>query len=280
MTIIEEVLQAKHIKEIIDLTDFASDCKRLVKLIHPDICKEPKAHEAFQKFQELKKSYEEGFKYLDDNGEIIIKDTIIHLNGTISKIQYSNLFGNSLLKFGTENFRNYLPLSFEDRIVKTKSNHLALIGITLPEEHVRWILNRLLEFCAYMEKQGLVHAGLSLESVLIDPTTHGINVITFYHTNPIGTRLTTISAKYRRFYPPKIFTDKLAITAIDLAMAKSIACVLLGDNSGIGIKLKGKVSKPFLNFLLTKHDNAFVAMTDYKEILKNNYESKFHILNL
>ena len=280
MTIIEEILQAKHIKEIIDLTDFANDCKRLVKLIHPDICKDPKATAAFAKFQELKRKYEEGFKYLDDNGEVIIKELVITLNGDISRINYSNLFGNELIKFGTENFRHYLPLSFNGREVKTRSSYLTLTGITLPEEHVRWILNRLLEFCAYMEKNGLVHGGLSLESALIEPKTHGINVISFYHTTPIGAKLRTISAKYKRFYPPKTFTDKIATTSIDLAMAKGMACVLLGDPSGIGVRLKGKISKPLVNFLLTNHDNAFVAMTDYKEMLKNNYESKFHILNL
>lgn len=280
MTIIEEVLQAKHIKEIIDLTDFANDCKRLVKLIHPDICKDSKATQAFARFQELKRSYEEGFKYLDDNGEVTIKDNNITLKGDINKINYSNRFGNELLKYGTENFRHYMPLSFKDREIITKSNHLALLGITLPEEHVRWILNRLLEFCAYMEKNGLVHAGLSLESALIEPSTHGINVISFYHTTPIGAKLRTISSKYKRFYPPKTFTEKIADTEIDIAMAKGIACTLLGDPSGIGVKLKGKISKPLVNFLLSHHDSAYVAMTDYKEMLKNNYESKFYTLKL
>lgn len=280
MTIIEEVLKAKHIKEIVDLTDFANDCKRLVKLIHPDICKDPKAHEAFTRFQELKRAFEEGFKFLDDNGEVIIKETVITLNGDLAKINYSNMFGNELLRFGTENFRHYMPLLFNGREVKTKTNHLTLVGVTLPEEHVRWILNRLLEFCAYMEKNGLVHGGLSLESALIEPNTHGINVITFYHTTPIGAKLKTISAKYKRFYPAKTFTDKIATTAIDISMAKGMACTLLGDPSGIGVKLKGKISKPLVNFLLSHHDNAYVAMTDYKEMLKNNYESKFYKLNL
>ena len=155
-----------------------------------------------------------------------------------------------------------------------------MINTILPEEHVRWILNRLLEFCAYMEKHKLVHGGISIESCLIEPSTHGISVISFYHTTPIGGRLRTVSSKYKRFYPPTTFTSKIATTAIDISLAKGMACTLLGDSSGRGVKLKGKVSKPLMNFLLENHDDAYVAMTDYKEMLKANYESKFHILKL
>lgn len=280
MTIIEEVLKAKHINEIIDLTDYTTDCRRLVKLIHPDVCKEPNAAEAFKKFQELKRTYEEGFKFLDDNGEVVIKDTLIRLKGDITIIQNSNRFGNELIKYGTENFRKYLPISFKDTEITTNYNYLTLLGVTLPEEHVRWILNRLLEFCAYMERNGLVHGGLTVESALIEPNSHGLNVITFYHTTPIGAKLKTVSAKYKRFYPAKTFVDKKATTAIDIALVKGMACTLLGDSSGRGVKLKGKVSKPLMNFILSTHDNAYVAMNDYKEMLKANYESKFYQLKL
>lgn len=280
MTIIEEVLKSKHIKDIIDLTDYTTDCRRLVKQIHPDICKETGAQEAFKKFQELKRTYEEGFKYLDDNGEVVIKDTLIKLNGEITKIQYSNRFGNELIKYGTENFRKYLPLSFKEREITTSTNYLILLGVTLSEEHVMWVLNRLLEFCAYMERNGLVHGGLTIESALIEPNSHGLNVISFYHTTPIGAKLNTISAKYKRFYPSKMFVDKIATTSIDIALVKGMACTLLGDDSGRGVKLKKIVSKPLMNFLLATHDNAYVAMNDYKEMLKINYESKFYQLKL
>lgn len=281
MEIIDEIIHATHINQIIDMTDFEVDCRRLVKQIHPDICKDPRAHEAFVKFQELKSSYEEGFKYLDDNGQVIIKDNTITLKGDMDRIMFSSAMGNNLIKYGSKNFVNsYLPLQINGPVIYTNGNFTVLLDITLPEEHVRWILNRLLEFASYMEKNGLVHAGLNLESCIFNPITHGLNVISFYHTRPIGSKLTTLSAKYKRFYPARTFHSKIADTAIDIALAKGIACTLLGDSSGRGIKLKGKVSEPLLNFIFTNHDSAYVAMTDYKEMLKNNYESKFYTLKL
>lgn len=280
--LIAEILNAKSLKDIVDVTDYKVDCQRLVKQIHPDICKDPRAHDAFVKFQLLKRAYEEGFKYLDDIGEVCIKEEIITLKGNNDLIRNSAIMGNLILTHANANFRKYLPVEFSNRdnTIKTDGIYYSLIDSTLPEEHVRWILNRLLEFCAYMENNKMVHGGLSLESVLVNPITHGINVITFYHTQLLSAKVKTISAKYKRFYPDKVFKDKKAITATDISLAKGIACTLLGDSSGRGVKLKGNYSKPLIEFLTSYHDNAYVAMVDYKEMLKANYESKFYELKL
>lgn len=55
---IDKILIAKHIKEIINDD---SDIKKIWKMIHPDICKLPKAESAFIKFNELKNDYEIGY---------------------------------------------------------------------------------------------------------------------------------------------------------------------------------------------------------------------------
>lgn len=277
---IDQILKAKKIKEIIDVSKFDTEYKRVVKLIHPDICKDPRASEAFAKFQQLKFFYENGFKFQDDSGTITIKEEDIFFDVDMNQYGKSLSIYSSLYSKATPNFKKYLPTSASSNKVTSAVPLNSLIGVNLPEEHVRWILNRLLEFSAYMENLGYAHLGLNLESFLVDPVSHGINVISFYHTTLLGEKVTTISAKYKNWYPAKLFKDKKAYKGIDVVLAKSIACFLLGDPSGRGVKLKGKVSDPLVNFLLSSHDNAFEAMDTYKKMLSANYETKFYTLNL
>lgn len=165
-------------------------------------------------------------------------------------------------------------------IITTDGNYYSLINKTLPEEHVRWILNRLLEFSAYMENLGYVHCGINPESLLVNPVNHGINIISFYHTIKTSSKVGTISAKYKNWYPASLFKNKVATSSIDIALSKGIACTLLGDPSGVGVKLKKVISSPLSNFLIQSHNSAYETMIEYKNLLKNNYESKFYELKL
>lgn len=277
---VNKILKSKTIKDIVDMSNYDSDCKRIIKLIHPDVCKDKNAHEAFIKFQELKNLFDQGFKYQDDSGDVVIKENKIFFKNDIDQSKHSVNVYNNIMKVATDNLKEYLPLQLTQTECITKGNLCSLVGVTLPEEHVRWILNRLLEFVAYMEKFDFVHAGLNMESFLVNCETHGINVISFYHSNPVGSKLKTISAKYKNWYPDSMFKTKMATTSIDVTLVKSIACNLLGDPSGRGIKLKGNFSTPLINFLTCTHDSAYDAMIEYKEMLKKNYESKFYELKL
>ena len=51
---INKILNAKNIKDIIDVSNFDVEYKKIVKLIHPDLCKDINSHEAFIKLQQLK----------------------------------------------------------------------------------------------------------------------------------------------------------------------------------------------------------------------------------
>lgn len=277
---INKILNAKNIKDIIDVSNFDVEYKKVIKLIHPDLCKDINSHEAFIKLQQLKELFEKGFKFQDDSGFITIKENIIYFDIDLDQQNKNKEIYFNLINNATSNFKNYLPLSIEENKIITVNPMFSIIGVNFPEEHVRWLLNRLLEFSAYMENLGYVHLGLNVESFLVNPINHGINVISFYHTTLIGNKINTISAKYKNWYPDKLFLNKKAESSFDISLCKSIACSLLGDNSGRGVKLKGSVSEPLMEFLLKSHKNAFEAMDEYKKILSLNYESKFYHLNL
>lgn len=275
-----KILAAKSIKDIIDVTNYDVEYKKILMLIHPDKCLLPKANDAFVHFIKLKKLFDEGFKFEDDAGTVTIKENIVTFSGNDDIIRKSVANYAKIYSAANANFKNYLPNKFSDHEMDLGDNFLSLKDVTLPEIHCRWILSRLLEFSAYLSQIGFVHAGLTIDSFLVNPKTHGIKVISFYHMKPINGKLETVSAKYRLMYPNSIFNTKKAEQKIDTELTKRTVCFLLGDSSGIGVKLKKTVSAPFMEFLLGTNLDSIEAFLEWKKILKDNYESKFYDLDL
>jgi hypothetical protein len=124
--------------------------------------------------------------------------------------------------------------------------------------------------------------GMNPTTVFVVPETHGIIITSFYHMSQLDKKANTISARYKTWYPTKLFTEKIATPDIDLELCKKIALYLLGDRSAAGTKLKRDkdVNHEVLTFLLTKHQNEIDDYTKYREILEKNFEKKFYPLNL
>ncbi|HSY75882.1 MAG TPA: hypothetical protein VK890_03430, partial [Bacteroidia bacterium] len=71
-----------------------------------------------------------------------------------------------------------------------------------------------------------------------------------------------------------------ATSAVDLEMVKRVAIYLLGDQSGLGVKLRKTHNADFINFLIKRDDDPYNTYKEYRELLKKNFESKFHVLNI
>ena len=193
----------------------------------------------------------------------IIKKTLFKGDPKLNAISLQNF---NLLKGGTDDasrhFRRFLPediiRSPEGKLeIHFSERTIPLIDLGMPQEHVNWILSRMLEWCAWLSQRGFIHGGINPESVCLVPETHGIILTTFYHLCPLNTRIRTISARYKNWYPSSLFHQKRAVSAIDLELCKRTAAYLLGDRSGLGIKLKKTHHPAFVNFLLKRHTNAF-----------------------
>lgn len=285
---LERILAAKHYGQIVNVQKHPQEFKELIQQIHPDVCKLPKAADATAHLNKLRDVFVEGIKYPDDAGGYVTNGYWAHWKSTEPCVKWSfeniNRFA-ALSDTASAQFKKYLPhiatplgndvyqLGFEKRAI-------PLSGLTLPQEHANWILSRLLEYAAYLAQMEFVHCGLTPESVFIVPENHGIIISSFYHLTRIGNPVKTISAKYKDWYPPELFANKQATTAIDLQMVKKIAIYLLGDRSGIGVKLRKTCDGEFVNFLLQSDDDAFLTYGSYRLLLKNKFESKFHILNI
>lgn len=285
---IKKIISAKKIEDILDIKNIKSDYRAIMQLIHPDICKDKKATEATAKINELMNYYESGGSFVDEVGAYRTNGYWVDFVGDSDMLKWS--FDNynrfmGLKDADDKQFQKYLPISSEilsDGTYRFNFDKRAipLSNIELPQEHVNWILNRLLEYSTYLSQKGFVHCGLNPESVFIVPETHGIQIASFYHLTKIDCRVKTISGKYVSWYPPKLLTEKIATPTIDLELSKKISIYLLGDKSGSGIKLKKTHNEKFIDFAVKQHTNAYECVTEYKQLLRDNFKKEFHLLNL
>lgn len=272
-----------------DTVEFQKEYRELSKLIHPDICSEPGASDAFTKLGLFKDELENGKTFKDDCGEYKsngywckFKSDLPNLNWSIENYR---LF-KQLKSEADINFQRYLPMdciiasdktSYEFKFDKRA---IPLAGLILPQEHINWVISRILEYCAYLSDIGFVHCGLTPESVFIVPETHGIQIVSFYHLTRIGNKMKTVSGKYTNWYPAKVFSEKIATPQVDLEMTKRIGAYIMGDKSGIATRFRKTHNENFINFLTQTHTNAYVCYTEYRKMLEDNFKKEFHLLNI
>jgi serine/threonine protein kinase len=285
---IEKLKSGKsYIDAFNDINNWLQEYKKMAKLIHPDICKEPGAKEALAILNQWKEELEKGKTYSDDAGQITYKINSISIEGIKPILETSLKHFSKLMSFKDKmdiDFQRYLPETAKldtNLEFKTKLRTLPLSSIgTLTQAHVNWILSRMLEFISYIHKKGYVHAGINPDSVFVEPINHGINVMSFYHMTEIGKKMGTASGKWLYMYPEHVKKDKIAKPDIDIDLCKRTAIWLLGDKSGIGNSLRKTHSIPFLDFCQKKHTDPIQAFFDYRDMLDKNFEKKFIPLHI
>ena len=270
--IIDVIIRTEKLSDILDMANFKDSYKSTVLLIHPDRCSHPLASDAMAKLNMLKERFEQGVVIRDDAGEFNTNDYTVRFKGDKAAIKNSCQNYNlvHLKKHDAANLiARYIPESMsmdgDELVVKLNTRAIPLLNLNLPQEHVNWILSRILEFSVYLNNMGYMHGGISPESIFVEPENHGIQVVSFYHMTRIGERVKTYSAPHKNWYPPSLFDTKIATSKVDLELAKKIAIYLLGDKSGSGVKLKKTHNEAFVNFVISQH---------------SNFPDKFYPLNL
>lgn len=284
---LQKIAEAKHLSQVLDINgDIESQYKIVLKSIHPDICKLDKANEATSNLNKLRDVFFNLYTLEDESGSFKTNELEIHYfenSDNLMSLNISNI--KKVKKFEGDFFKKYLPekIITNGKITKMffyeRAIQLNKIGV-LEEKHVLWILSRILEYCSYLEKYGYVHLGLSLENIFIMPENHGIQITTFYYLKKYGEKIDSINGRYVSFYPESLFNEKIAYNKYDIILAKKIAISLLGDKSGIGNSLKNKINIKLFEFLKKKHEKVSLCYYELRELIKNNYKSEFHILNI
>lgn len=284
---IDKINNASHLGDVVDLSNWRKHYADIAKVLHPDVCSIPGAAGAFARLNGLKEGWEKGYRFVDDAGAVRAQNQTITFVGdpTLLMQSYRNCgYLKSLNSPAAQHFKRYLPasMSLDGEALTLQLSHWAapLTGLTLSQGHANWILSRLLEFSAWLAQEGWTHGGINPESVFVVPETHGIIIGSFYHLTPREGTVKTISAKYKHWYPNALFVDKIAQPITDLELCKRTTAVLLGDPSGMGVKLQKTHLKSYIDFLLTVHTDAYECYDKYRKLLEKHFPKKFVPLNL
>lgn len=282
--LLQNILAAVKLEDIVDIHDLKKSFSKIAQQVHPDICSHPDASAAMAKLNALKELYEQGSTLVDDAGKIVTNGYMVTFCGD----QEPTLLATSLENYrrlqkltspASTHLKRFLPKSMvmqNNTLVSSfVQRAIPLTNMLLEQDHVNWILSRMLEFSALLHQEGFVHSGLNPESVFVVPETHGIIVTSFYHMKPRDTRLMSISGRYQHWYPASVWDTKAAIETIDLELAKKTAIYLLGDHSGSGIKYKKTHHADFMDFVIAQDHDSRDAYTRYRALITKNFPKKF-----
>lgn len=282
-----QIQKASQPEDLLSRSNYRKQYLSYLKLLHPDVCSLVGANEAVEKLNAFREYMEQFSQFEDDAGRMLQTDekTLVFRGDRALLVKslenYRRL--KQLNDESARHFHKYLPTSVAleaDQLRVTHSHRLVpLTHLHLPQEHVSWILSRMFELVSWFHQVGYCHAGIHPESIAVVPETHGIVCLSFYHMQPLDTRLSTISGKYMDWYPQLVFDRKQALPYIDVSLAQRTALYLLGDKSGNGIKLKNTCNEQLIDFLITPHYQAYSTYEEYRKLLKSIFgKPKFHEL--
>ena len=287
--LLSKILASRQPDDVFSRATFRKEYLAYLKLLHPDVCRLLGATDAVAQLNFYVEQLEAALRLTDDAGPLrVLPNQQVRFEGDPallhqSRANYERLM--ALRSLADQHFHRYLPTALrwegDNLLATTAARVVPLAGLVLPPHHVAWLLSRLLELVAWLHQSGFCHAGLTPESLALVPETHGLVCLSFYHLARLNGPLTTVSGKYRMWYPDAVFADKRAVPGIDLALVQRTAVCLLGDASGNGVRLRANVDERLVDFLLAPHHNAYAAFDTYRKLLRQLYPKReFHPLNL
>ncbi|MBG0826523.1 molecular chaperone DnaJ [Planomonospora sp. ID67723] len=97
-----------------------------------------------------------------------------------------------------------------------------------------WIWRRLLVAIGTAHRAGVVHGAVFGHHVLVHPIEHGLILVDWSQSVPLGTPLTALVSRHRDDYPPGVFTGEPAAEALDIRLATRCVAALMGVRAGAG----------------------------------------------
>lgn len=128
----------------------------------------------------------------------------------------------------------------------------------MPVRHIGWIWRRLIAALGYAHRQGVIHAAVTPDNILIEPVNHGLVLIDWIYASQNQAPIVAISTDWRDSYPPEVLDKHTPLPAVDTYMgAKSMlwACNDMPD----------ALQAYFVNWCTTESE--LVRPDDFKTLL-------------
>ncbi|MFI5491554.1 molecular chaperone DnaJ [Actinoplanes sp. NPDC051859] len=116
-------------------------------------------------------------------------------------------------------------------VLTRQSGFVPLTGLAhrLDPRDVAWMWRRLLTGLGWAHRAGIVHGAILPEHVLIHPEEHGVVLVDWCYSVPVGGTVPAIVARHRAAYPPEILARRPATAATDIHLATGLMLQLVAD---------------------------------------------------
>ncbi|GIH78948.1 hypothetical protein Plo01_53770 [Planobispora longispora] len=95
-----------------------------------------------------------------------------------------------------------------------------------------WIWRRLLVAVGVAHRAGIAHGAVFGHHVLVHPIEHGLVLIDWSQSAPLGTPLTALVTRHRDDYPPGVLAREPVTETLDIRLATRCVATLMGYRAG------------------------------------------------
>ena len=165
-------------------------------------------------------------------------------------------------------YAEYLPHPVDNFVVRIKGRGKCLVlvfsycagYISLEEIRKRkplgvdartaaWMFNRILEILGQVHSEGILHGAVLPCHLLYHPKTHGLILIDWTNSVKAGHHISSISSRYKSWYPAEVLAKSSAGPYTDLFMAAKCALYAAGYDDPNDKRTKDKLPREYERFL-------------------------------
>lgn len=140
-------------------------------------------------------------------------------------------------------------------------------------KHVAWILSNCYHLCCFLEYNKLMHGGLTIDSLFINPENHASQLLGgWWFTHRQNDKLRALSAQTLSIAPFNVINSKIALGSLDLECIRLIGRQLLGDKNGINLVKNKDIPTPLTQWLRgASTEDAFKEYDIWYKVLKDSF---------
>lgn len=136
-----------------------------------------------------------------------------------------------------------------------------------------WMFRRLLMALGFTHQMGIVHGAVLPEHVLIEPDLHGLVLIDWKHSVPVGGVMTAIPSGHQEFYPDEVMSKEPATAATDIFMAAQVMRYVMGMDAARPEMLVPRQIRSFMRGTALpvqsrRPQDAFELKDEYDELIE------------
>jgi hypothetical protein len=135
-----------------------------------------------------------------------------------------------------------------------------------------WIYRRLLYVLDPVHESGFAHGALVPESVLIEPTLHGVILRNWCYSAVLGSRIPAMVRAYRDWYAPEIARKEPAGRGADIYLLARTMISLLGPSySSVPSPIRAHFKGCTIEQRRKRPVDAYMLLKDFEQILETLY---------